>query len=132
MCFHFVYMQKCTSFEVSNKKKFPTFARTVATDTQVTLSVIQLLRHFNWSTVSLVYSTLEDNLSLAHNLLLRMKMNNINVSHHEEYKANYFRKYLTDDEDDLRLLKIVEKTYKETRSNFLFIYSSPQFSLVSD
>ncbi|XP_033630930.1 receptor-type guanylate cyclase Gyc76C-like [Asterias rubens] len=118
--------KKCTSFEVSNKKKFPTFARTVATDTQVTLSVIQLLRHFNWSTVSLVYSTLEDNLSLAHNLLLRMKMNNINVSHHEEYKANYFRKYLTDDEDDLRLLKIVEKTYKETR---IYIFLGQNFEL---
>lgn len=49
MCF--VNTQFCTNQETSNKKDFPTFARTRPPDTQISKSVVSLLLHYNWTQV---------------------------------------------------------------------------------
>ncbi|XP_038064178.1 receptor-type guanylate cyclase Gyc76C-like [Patiria miniata] len=108
-------LQKCTAYEVSDKKVYKTFARTISTDTAVAISVMQLLRHFNWSVVSLVSSDEEKNLSIMKNLKMRLPDLNINVSYSEQYKRNYWRMYFLPENDDERLMKIVDKTYKATR-----------------
>ena len=46
----------CSSQELSNKKVFPTFARTYPLSNFVIPSIQQLLRTFNWSSVAVVYS----------------------------------------------------------------------------
>ncbi|XP_022091375.1 speract receptor-like [Acanthaster planci] len=115
---------KCTAYEVSDKDVYKTFVRTISTDTAVTISVMQLLRHFNWSVVSLVSSDTKKDLSVMENLKMRLPKLNINVSHSEQYTANYWREYL--DEDDMRLLKIVERTYKETR---VYLFMGKPFEL---
>lgn len=44
--------QFCTHRESSNKKEFPTFARTRPPDTQISKSVVSVLMAFNWTKVS--------------------------------------------------------------------------------
>ncbi|XP_014210339.1 guanylate cyclase 32E [Copidosoma floridanum] len=45
----------CTNRETSNKKEFPTFARTRPPDTQISKSVIAVLKAFNWTKVSFMF-----------------------------------------------------------------------------
>lgn len=45
-------LQFCTHEETSNKKDFPTFARTRPPDTQISKSVVSLLLAYNWTQVS--------------------------------------------------------------------------------
>lgn len=44
--------QFCTHRESSDKKEFPTFARTRPPDTQISKSVVSVLMAFNWTKVS--------------------------------------------------------------------------------
>jgi len=39
---------------VSNKKEYPTFARTKSTDSTVATSLIKLLKHYNWLKVTII------------------------------------------------------------------------------
>ncbi|XP_018338733.1 PREDICTED: guanylate cyclase 32E-like [Trachymyrmex septentrionalis] len=45
----------CTHNETSNKKEFPTFARTRPPDTQIAKSVVSVLMAFNWTKVTFLY-----------------------------------------------------------------------------
>ena len=45
-----------TSFELSNKKKFEYFSRTVPHDGFQAKAIVDLIRHFNWTYISSVYS----------------------------------------------------------------------------
>ncbi|KAF6020196.1 hypothetical protein EB796_021491 [Bugula neritina] len=44
----------CSDAEVSNKKEYPTFARTKSTDSTVATSLIKLLKHYNWLKVTII------------------------------------------------------------------------------
>ncbi|EGI65143.1 Guanylate cyclase 32E [Acromyrmex echinatior] len=45
----------CTHNETSNKKEFPTFARTRPPDSQIAKSVVSVLMAFNWTKVTFLY-----------------------------------------------------------------------------
>ncbi|XP_011493860.1 PREDICTED: guanylate cyclase 32E [Ceratosolen solmsi marchali] len=45
----------CTNRVTSNKKEFPTFARTRPPDTQISKSVVAVLKVFNWTKVSFMF-----------------------------------------------------------------------------
>ncbi|KAF0290125.1 Receptor-type guanylate cyclase Gyc76C [Amphibalanus amphitrite] len=45
----------CTNYETSNKRLFPTFARTRPPDTQVSKSVLSLLLRYKWMQVAFFY-----------------------------------------------------------------------------
>ena len=47
----------CSDPELSNKKKFPTFARTYPMTKQLTSALIALLKNFSWHTVALLTSS---------------------------------------------------------------------------
>ena len=47
--------QFCTNYETSDKRLFPTFARTRPPDTQVSKSVLSLLLRYNWMKVAFFY-----------------------------------------------------------------------------
>ena len=47
----------CSDPELSNKRKYPTFARTYPVAKQLTPSLIALLKNFNWHTVALITAT---------------------------------------------------------------------------
>ena len=53
----FLFLQKCADHRVSDKRLYPTFARTFPPATQVTRSIISLLLHFNWRKFTLVVGT---------------------------------------------------------------------------
>lgn len=54
----FRLFQKCADYDVSDKKRFPTFARTFPPATQVAKPIIALLLHYNWKKFTLVYGSL--------------------------------------------------------------------------
>lgn len=45
---------RCADGSVSDKSKFPTFARTEAPDTQIVKSVLSVMHHHNWKTFSII------------------------------------------------------------------------------
>lgn len=52
----FVYLQYCTDHEVSDKAKFPTFARTKPHDSQISKALVSLLQHFDWKKVVFIHN----------------------------------------------------------------------------
>lgn len=54
LCIYFFIVQFCPDYETSNKKKFPTFARSRPPDTQISKSVASVLKYFNWTHVSII------------------------------------------------------------------------------
>ena len=52
---YFYIFQMCGDPELSDKRKYPTFARTYPVAKQLTPSLIALLKNYNWNTVALVY-----------------------------------------------------------------------------
>uniref|UniRef100_A0A914Z0Q9 Guanylate cyclase n=1 Tax=Panagrolaimus superbus TaxID=310955 RepID=A0A914Z0Q9_9BILA len=46
---------KCKDQTVSDKIKYPTFARTVPAETEITKALIALLKHFNWHKFTIIY-----------------------------------------------------------------------------
>lgn len=49
-------LKYCTNPEVSDKKLYPTFARTMPHDSQISMAVVSLLRKFQWNKVVFIYS----------------------------------------------------------------------------
>ncbi|KAI8796774.1 Guanylate cyclase 32E, partial [Biomphalaria glabrata] len=49
----------CTDPEVSNRKRYPTFARTKPTDSQICGSVVSILKMFNWNKVTFIHTEAE-------------------------------------------------------------------------
>ena len=47
--------QFCTASQVSNKRLFPTFARTEPHDAHLGSAIVTLLQYFNWRTVAFIY-----------------------------------------------------------------------------
>lgn len=47
--------QYCTETAVSDKTLYPTFARTKPTDSQISKSVVSLLRMYNWRKVTFIH-----------------------------------------------------------------------------
>ena len=43
-------------YEVSNKTRYPTFARTKPHDSRIAMSVVSLLKKYNWKKVIFIHS----------------------------------------------------------------------------
>ena len=50
----FHYFQMCMERELSDKKIYPTFARTAATGVKISTAIHVLLKHFKWTKVSVI------------------------------------------------------------------------------
>ena len=71
----------CSAAELSNKKKYPTFGRTFAVDSQVGPSLISLLKNtYNWSRVAVVCQNATKWTSLKEHLLEEFETNGIVVA----------------------------------------------------
>lgn len=51
-----VNSQYCTDAEVSNPQLYPTFARTKPTDSQISGSVVSILKLFHWNRVTFIHN----------------------------------------------------------------------------
>lgn len=53
----FFTFQFCSEVEVSNNLFYPTFARTKPTDSQISKSVVSILKQLNWKKVAFVHTS---------------------------------------------------------------------------
>lgn len=107
----------CTTDETSNKKKFPTFARTRPPDTQISKSVASVFLHFNWTEVVLLYlnsqtedfkySNIAANIKLSLESVPSMAIHVTSKSWDTVYHDGYT--------DNNPFIQLVEDTYLDTR-----------------
>ncbi|XP_017480549.1 PREDICTED: speract receptor-like [Rhagoletis zephyria] len=115
----------CIHRDTSNKQDFPTFARTRPPDTQISKSVVSLLLAFNWTQVSFLYldsphspfhPVAETIQNILHNAgVIVRDIQTWNTIYHHGFMVNPF--------DEL-----VERTYKNTRSQQIHGAAAIQFS----
>ncbi|XP_050390613.1 receptor-type guanylate cyclase Gyc76C [Patella vulgata] len=101
---------KCADYEVSDKSLYPTFARTYPPASQVTKSIISLLKHFNWRKYTLIVGSSHKETTTAEKLIQLSEMYNITINDRKTF-----------DEPHIALTTgnpfpgIVEETYVGTR-----------------
>ncbi|XP_055593126.1 speract receptor isoform X2 [Uranotaenia lowii] len=102
----------CTHNETSNKKHFPTFARTRPPDLQISKSVVSLLLAYNWTQVSFFYRASEDSEfdAVANTLKTTLKSNGVRIKTTRTWSTIYHHGYSPNPFD-----RLVEETFKETR-----------------
>ncbi|KAK2576984.1 hypothetical protein KPH14_011947 [Odynerus spinipes] len=105
----------CTHHKTSDKKEFPTFARTRPPDTQISKSVVSVLMAFNWRKVTFMYlnsSLVEFNTlsTVANTILSSFEANGISVNFLRSWKEPYHVIHMQNPFHEL-----VEETYRETR-----------------
>ncbi|XP_024220627.1 guanylate cyclase 32E [Bombus impatiens] len=105
----------CTHRESSDKKEFPTFARTRPPDTQISKSVVSVLMAFNWTKVTFMYmnSTLfEFNKmsTIAETILSSFDSAGVTVNFLRCWEEPYHVTHMTNP-----FHKHVSETYRETR-----------------
>ncbi|XP_017767017.1 PREDICTED: guanylate cyclase 32E-like [Eufriesea mexicana] len=105
----------CTHRESSDKKEFPTFARTRPPDTQISKSVVSVLMAFNWTKVTFMYmnSTLfEFNKmsTVAETILSSFEAAGVTVNFLRCWEEPYHVTHMTNP-----FHQHVSETYRETR-----------------
>ena len=100
----------CSSAELSDKAKYPTFARTFAVDSQVGPSVVSLLRYtYNWTRVAIIYQDSTQWKSLKDHLVKEFEKNGIDVAY--EYMVVGEALYLSENEAQFRVaLRAIKET----------------------
>lgn len=101
---------KCADLDVSDKTKYPTFARTFPPTSQVTSSIISLLLHFNWKRFTLVAGKSHKRQTIAKKLLEQAKVYNITINDIQEYQDPHLPLTLGNP-----FPGIVERTFIDTR-----------------
>ncbi|XP_037032480.1 guanylate cyclase 32E isoform X2 [Bradysia coprophila] len=111
----------CTHAETSNKKDFPTFARTRPPDTQISKSVVSLLLAYNWNKVTFLYLDSVDNEfgDVAETVLSTFKFHGIEVHKALTWNTIYYHGYAHNPFDEL-----VESTFLDTR---IYVILSHQY-----
>ncbi|XP_041364284.1 guanylate cyclase 32E-like [Gigantopelta aegis] len=100
----------CSETEVSDKNLYPTFARTKPTDSQISKNVVSILKMFNWTKVTFVYSSSEVYQHTAVAICDLLEYWGITVSFKKVYKGPYFHKHAENP-----FIKIVSETRTDTR-----------------
>ncbi|XP_071439399.1 guanylate cyclase 32E [Hetaerina americana] len=112
----------CTHRETSDKKRYPTFARTRPPDTQISKSVVSLLLYFNWTQVAFVHQTSVDSefSAVAATLLVALEASGVGVRavktwpgpFHLGYMNNPFHKIIEDTKENARVYVILGHYYE--------------------
>ncbi|XP_071628567.1 guanylate cyclase 32E [Temnothorax longispinosus] len=105
----------CTHNETSNKKEFPTFARTRPPDTQISKSLLSVLLAFNWTKVTFMHmnSTMfEFNKmsTIATTILTSFEAAGISVNYRRSWNEPYYATHMKNP-----FHEHVKQTYRETR-----------------
>jgi hypothetical protein len=105
----------CTNYETSNKKDFPTFARTRPPDTQIAKSVVSLLIAHNWTRVTFLYFDHDGSqiVPIAKTVVKTLTMADIKINSIKTWNVEYHHRYGINPFDDL-----VRDTFRDTRSKF--------------
>jgi len=106
----FYCFQKCADYDVSNKVKFPTFARTFPPATQVAKPIISLLLHYNWNKFTLIYGSLHISKVIVEKIRELAQANNITINDEQTFNEPHIP--LTTGNP---FPGIVERTFVDTR-----------------
>lgn len=103
----------CTNYETSNKRDFPTFARTRPPDTQIAKSVASLLLAYNWTQVTFFHVDHDSSAiaPIAKTVINTLTMVGIKLNDVRTWMEDYYHGYRENPFDEM-----VEKTYRDTRS----------------
>uniref|UniRef100_A0A182YC47 Guanylate cyclase n=1 Tax=Anopheles stephensi TaxID=30069 RepID=A0A182YC47_ANOST len=112
----------CTHNETSNKKHFPTFARTRPPDLQISKSVVSLLLAYNWTQVSFLYRASDNGEfdAVAETLKTTLRTASIRVRsvatwtdiYHHGYSSNPFERLVEDTYVDTRIYLVLGYHYE--------------------
>ncbi|XP_055533720.1 guanylate cyclase 32E isoform X2 [Wyeomyia smithii] len=102
----------CTHNETSNKKHFPTFARTRPPDLQISKSVVSLLLAYNWTQVTFLYRSSDDAEydAVAETLKTTLRSNGVRIRAVRTWSTIYHHGYSPNPFD-----RLVEETFMDTR-----------------
>ncbi|VDK69925.1 unnamed protein product [Onchocerca ochengi] len=78
---------KCKDEMMSDKSKYPTFARTVPTETEITAALIALLKHFKWRKFSIIYERNVANEELFRSIRSTIEKQNANMKSSDTHYA---------------------------------------------
>ena len=76
------YNFRCSDAEISSQEKYPTFTRMEPPDTQVTNSVLALLKYYKWSKFSIIWQEDAQWETVAKHLNDQAVMLNFTVNHY--------------------------------------------------
>ncbi|XP_034230104.1 receptor-type guanylate cyclase Gyc76C [Thrips palmi] len=100
----------CTNYETSDKKEYPTFARTRPADTQISKSVAAVCREFNWTHVSFVSQADHVTDHVAEAILRALAAAGVHVAARSAWQDAYHHGY-----SENPFLDIVRDTHRDTR-----------------
>ena len=110
----------CSAAELSDKKKFPTFARTFLVDSQVGPSLVSLLKHtYNWTRVAILYQDTTQWTSLKDHLLTEFKKNGIDVAQAHMIKNEFNYRTL---ENEAEFRAALRDFKDKARSKYMYMY----------
>nr|XP_006817694.1 PREDICTED: guanylate cyclase 32E-like [Saccoglossus kowalevskii] len=120
---------RCAEYEVSDKEIYPTFARTYPPDSQISKSVVALLKYFDWDHVTLVTSEDTQWMAVSHSLENDLAASNVTIQSVQYYPHPYFPGFNSFPDP---FPPIIEETYQETRI-YIFLgeyFIRPEFMRV--
>ncbi|XP_077980630.1 speract receptor-like [Glandiceps talaboti] len=123
---------RCAEYEVSNKELYPTFARTYPPDSQISKSLVALLKHFNWDVVTIVTSENAQWTAVTGSLKVAFEAANITIKSTHTYLSPYYPGYSYNDGFADPFPPIIDQTYEDTRIYLLLgdYYVRPEFMRV--
>ncbi|XP_014262145.1 guanylate cyclase 32E [Cimex lectularius] len=100
----------CTNYETSDKRLFPTFARTRPPDTQISKSVAAVLLAFNWTQVTFLYRNSSDLGTVADTIMSVLDSSGVTILATRTWTTSYLHGYT-----DNPFAQMVAQTYTNTR-----------------
>lgn len=107
--------QVCTSDAVSDKSRYPTFARTIFGDKSIGPSVLALMKYYDWNVVGIIREERGDWHSRANFLDSYLTSQGKIVSLHETLPHNWI---YNRSKDGARYLDILRKMKNKARSKY--------------
>ena len=108
----------CSSADLSDKAKYPTFARTFVVDSQVGPSVISLLKYtYNWTRVAIIYQDSTQWKSLKEHLVKEFEKNGIDVANEYMVVREAFYFFL---EQEAEFRAALRKIKEKARSKYMW------------
>lgn len=106
---------------MSDKEIYPTFARTTPTDKQTVSAVFHILRHFNWSIVSIISADEAQRKTVVSGLEETLRAANITIQRTIFYKHPCFAVFYGGDDASCKFGDILDETAPITRSKYMYI-----------
>ena len=114
--FYLFCIQMCSTAELSDKNKFPTFGRTFPVDSRIGSSIISLLKNtYKWTRIAIIYQNITRWTSVTQYLQEEFEKNDITVA--MKFKASNVPGYNLEAEEEFK--KALIKIKQTARSKYI-------------